>query len=137
LERKDEEAEERYQQMKKKEAEEKQDALEKAEGKDPPSHKSNTKKGEAKNTRQPTLVSPRKDHEKNEKDKVAPKVRDNNLAGVDAIVIVNLENDIIKHPIEECTPLASIPGILSLTFEGLGFEGAVVIIDDYYYNHKT
>jgi hypothetical protein len=44
---------------------------------------------------------------------------------------------VVGIPIEECTPLASILGILSLTSEGLRFEGVVVTVGYYYYNHKT
>jgi hypothetical protein len=38
--------------------------------------------------------------------------------------------------IEECTPLVAIPGSLSVTSVGLGFEGAVVVVGDYLSNHR-
>jgi hypothetical protein len=40
-------------------------------------------------------------------------------------------------PIEECISLVTIPRILSVTYAGLGFEGAVIVVGEYYYNHKT
>jgi hypothetical protein len=39
--------------------------------------------------------------------------------------------------LEECTPLATIPGILSVTSTRLEIEGVVVVVGNYYYNHKT
>jgi hypothetical protein len=53
------------------------------------------------------------------------------------IVTSGPNTDLINTPIEECTPLSSIPGSLLVTSAGLGFEGAVVVVGDYYYNHKT
>jgi hypothetical protein len=32
--------------------------------------------------------------------------------------------------------LVAIPGSLSVTSVGLGFEGVVIVVGDYYYNHK-
>jgi hypothetical protein len=43
----------------------------------------------------------------------------------------------VTIPLEECTPLAVIPGNLSFTSLGLGIEGVVVVVGEYYYNHKT
>jgi hypothetical protein len=51
-----------------------------------------------------------------------------------------VENPNTKYntiPIEECTPLASIPGNISYTSQELGMDDVVVVVGEYYYNHKT
>jgi hypothetical protein len=43
----------------------------------------------------------------------------------------------ITIPLEECTPLATIPGNLSFTSPRHGIECVVVVVREYYYSHKT
>jgi hypothetical protein len=66
----------------------------------------------------------------------ASKYQENIPTHDNTIVTIGPDTNMFDTPIEECTPLESIPGSLSVTSAGLGFEGAVVIVGDYYYNHK-
>jgi hypothetical protein len=52
-------------------------------------------------------------------------------------VVTNPDTSMVTIPLEECTPLTTIPGSLSLTSPGLGIECAVVAVGEYYYSHKT
>jgi hypothetical protein len=52
------------------------------------------------------------------------------------IVTTSSDTNMFNTPIEECTLLASIPESLSVTYVGLGFEGEVIVVGDYYYNHN-
>jgi hypothetical protein len=52
-------------------------------------------------------------------------------------VTTNPDISMVTVPLEECTPLAAIPGSFSLTSPGLGVECAVVVVGEYYYSHKT
>jgi hypothetical protein len=47
------------------------------------------------------------------------------------------DTSILIIPLEECTPMASIPGSILVTSTGLGIEGAIVVVGEYYYSHKT
>jgi hypothetical protein len=49
----------------------------------------------------------------------------------------NPSANIVTIPIEECTPLATIPENVSFTYRELGLDEVVVVVWDYYYNHKT
>jgi hypothetical protein len=45
---------------------------------------------------------------------------------IDTTMVMNLDTSMVTIPLEECTPLATILGSLSLTSPGLGIECAVV-----------
>jgi predicted lipase len=66
----------------------------------------------------------------------ASKSRKNKPTHDNTIVTTILDTNMFKTPIEEFTLLESIPGSLLVTYVGLGFEGAVIVVGDYYYNHK-
>jgi len=53
------------------------------------------------------------------------------------VMVKNPSTSMITIPLEECTPLAVIPGNLSFTYSGLGIECVVVVVGEYYYSHKT
>ena len=56
---------------------------------------------------------------------------------IDTTVVKNLDTSLVTIPLEECTPLESNIGILSLTSLGLGIKCVVAAVGDYYYNQKT
>jgi hypothetical protein len=60
---------------------------------------------------------------KEEEDKNNEVNSQDNRSTIDGVIVTkSLDTDLINTHIEECTPLATIPGILSLTYEGLGFK---------------
>jgi hypothetical protein len=52
-------------------------------------------------------------------------------------VVTNPNANIVTILIEECTPLATIPGNISYTSQELGLDEVVVVVGDYYYSKKT
>jgi hypothetical protein len=74
---------------------------------------------------------------KEEEDKIkVVESKEDRTTSSTTVVTLGLNTNMINTPIEEFTPLVTILGILSLASEGLGFEGAIVIVGDYYYSHK-
>jgi hypothetical protein len=71
-------------------------------------------------------VRKKEEEEKNN----STKAKEDRTTSSTTVVTSGLDTDMINTPIEECTPLASIPRILSLTSEGLGFEGTIVTVGD-------
>jgi hypothetical protein len=79
--------------------------MEKRRSKYPPSQKDSTRKKETTNTGKPPSATPGETQEKSKKDKADDtEVRDTSLAGVDAIIDLDPEDNLISTPIEECTP---------------------------------
>jgi len=52
-------------------------------------------------------------------------------------VVMNPANSMVTFPLEECTLLTTIPGIILFTSPGLGVECVFVAVGEYYYSHKT
>jgi hypothetical protein len=78
-----------------------------------------------------------KKKEEEEEKRNTTKSQEKELEQLNQVVVTNPITSMVTIPLEECTPLATILGNISFTSPGLGIECVVVVVGDYYYNHKT